>query len=868
MRGLKTVIALTLILVSLPYVASAVGKGVGFPKLDQPKFPSKAFKGITISKAASAHVKAQDVESFLMCDRASTMSVSIDFSNNKIIITLTDNVDRSGRWFHINKKFVKLFGIDPEKVSVKLNGQPAIVEKSRNFISVYIPHFSTNTITIEQVSGRYKIVYKKVKPGDVLSLNLPGTLSNETIEVIANVTPLNSFDNSGGGNWSRIKKFQLSGPLSEYAQYKLVINGSTWELYNVTGALEGSGSVTDFWSLVNSSGADIRVFNDTYTQMYFWIESWDYTNQKAVIWVNLTAGSSELNIAYGNPSALPSVYNNESKTFPLVDRDWDLTKYTEVPATGDANWGVASNVIDGNTLYASYVATGEEALVRNNFSMADVVVSVDMKFGETGTNIQPAIDIRWVDNSNRIHLRLSDYSDTIGLSEIVGGTSTLLAQSGTITFSTASIYHVDIYARGNQVRAVVYQDGSLLWDSGWVTTSFTSAGSVAPRFVAGSTTAVIYWDNLVVKSSADPADVSSTKNIDATKINNGKITVNSNDILIGNIPNGQSSGKISVDLTGNDTIIYNADYGEADIIVEADYSDNVTVTVTYNETSIEYTFTYSPANNVVNATLTLSLDRNWEYEINSALLNGNPISYKILPRSDIKSPDVMVLNLGDLVANQIYDGLVSLSKKYLKYVFSGDRFDSVDLSRATVVLNDINSPLIKFGNINGSVVAGDDYIEVNNVLMKFENVTPAIVKIVELNTLRDRYQFIVSSNTSNNTVTFRIKTDDPNTWFAVFRNGTYYDVARTDVNGWLNYTYLGGFSTWSFTFSKLYTSPEKTPTPTPTPTKSPPQVPGNIVVVRTDSGSWFVKFLSDNYVTLIVIALALVAIFLLVRGRS
>ena len=137
-----------------------------------------------------------------------------------------------------------------------------------------------------------------------------------------------TFDNSGGGSWKEYMSFPITTTPTEYAQYKIVINGTTWELYNVTGALEASGTNNNFWSLVNLTGADIRVFDQNYNQMYFWVEEWDYANQRAVIWVNVTANSSELNIAYGNPSALTSRYMNGSGAFEFYDDFNLITGYT------------------------------------------------------------------------------------------------------------------------------------------------------------------------------------------------------------------------------------------------------------------------------------------------------------------------------------------------------------------------------------------------------------------------------------------------------------------------------------------------------------------------------------------------------------
>ena len=106
---------------------------------------------------------------------------------------------------------------------------------------------------------------------------------------------------------------------SEYAQYKIVIDSTNVSVYNAEGNLKTQGAVANnFWKNVKSDGSDIRVFNQN-GQLYFWIEEWDYSNKKAVIWVKLEAGSSELNIAYGNPSATKSDYEDANQVFELFD---------------------------------------------------------------------------------------------------------------------------------------------------------------------------------------------------------------------------------------------------------------------------------------------------------------------------------------------------------------------------------------------------------------------------------------------------------------------------------------------------------------------------------------------------------------------
>ena len=158
-----------------------------------------------------------------------------------------------------------------------------------------------------------------------------------------------SFDNSGEGTWKEYMSFPIITTPTEYAQYKIVVNGTNWELYNVTGSLETSGKNDYFWSFVNSSGADIRAFNQTGQQLYFWVEYFNATEQKAVIWVNLTAGSSELNIAYGNPSALPSAYNNISMIYEIYDEFEGSAGSPPDPAKwdyGKTNYGIIE--LDGN----------------------------------------------------------------------------------------------------------------------------------------------------------------------------------------------------------------------------------------------------------------------------------------------------------------------------------------------------------------------------------------------------------------------------------------------------------------------------------------------------------------------------------------
>lgn len=130
------------------------------------------------------------------------------------------------------------------------------------------------------------------------------------------------FDNSGGGAWTNYVNIPITTIPSEYAQYKVVIDSSNVTVYSADGTQKTQGDVApDFWANVKSDGSDIRVFDQAKSQLYFWIEEWDYSGQNATIWVNLTAGSSELNVAYRNPIATKSSYNDHTKVFELFRYD-------------------------------------------------------------------------------------------------------------------------------------------------------------------------------------------------------------------------------------------------------------------------------------------------------------------------------------------------------------------------------------------------------------------------------------------------------------------------------------------------------------------------------------------------------------------
>ena len=125
------------------------------------------------------------------------------------------------------------------------------------------------------------------------------------------------FDNNLGGAWTKCINIPILTPPSEDIQYKIEINEDNILVYSNDGTTvltSGNGGL-DFWSNVQSDGKDIRVCDENYGQNYFWIETFDYTNKKARIWVKLNAKQEAVNIVYGNDKCLVSNYNDGSMTF-------------------------------------------------------------------------------------------------------------------------------------------------------------------------------------------------------------------------------------------------------------------------------------------------------------------------------------------------------------------------------------------------------------------------------------------------------------------------------------------------------------------------------------------------------------------------
>ncbi|RLC78612.1 MAG: hypothetical protein DRI61_09575, partial [Chloroflexi bacterium] len=191
---------------------------------------------------------------------------------------------------------------------------------------------------------------------DVTTPEYPNGFKNTLILPTIGVT----FDNDGGGIWTEAIKITLTTIPSEYAIYKIVIQSNTMQIYAADGTLKAeygaqTGIASDFWNNVKSDGSDIRLADQNYQQLYFWIEQFDYANSYAVIWVRIPAGTSELYIAYGNPSAIKSSYEDGNQVFEFFDdfegTEFDAAKWDNVVdavvESGMAKIGDTANDYDG-----------------------------------------------------------------------------------------------------------------------------------------------------------------------------------------------------------------------------------------------------------------------------------------------------------------------------------------------------------------------------------------------------------------------------------------------------------------------------------------------------------------------------------------
>ncbi len=450
--------------------------------------------------------------------------------------------------------------------------------------------------------------------------------------------------------WQKNAGFTFTGPAIESAQYKLVINGTTWELYNVTGGLKGSLTVSDFWDLVQPDGDDIRVFNNTDSQLYFRVESWDYTNQSATIWVNLTAGSTELNIAYGNPSATKSAYEDPTQVFDYYDDFSTDTSadYTIVAAKADGTTSATFSVSNGIASIA--INANGNAIARTNHIVTDnFAIELDVQV-LNNVDLESA-GIVLVGSTEDIAWYLYTRDTTSAYLKLLGKwTSGGFTQLTSATWTRDTNWH-KLKLEYSAGTFKLYYDGTLETTHSYTLADASYYVGLLGNYYAG---AQHNFDNLKVYKLADPVNVSGF-HLGSFSTLNPRVLLNGNTVQWnGTLNSGESSGRIPINLTwlrtGINNLTFQSDYGSADVVIRATYTDDVNITITRLFGVEKQTLEYIPVENTTNASVRLVFSTTDVYhQLWNVTVNGNPwTNYNwSFPHLDVY--------LGDVSANITYN---------------------------------------------------------------------------------------------------------------------------------------------------------------------------------------------------------------------
>ncbi|MCZ7357786.1 MAG: DUF2341 domain-containing protein [Candidatus Methanoperedens sp.] len=175
-----------------------------------------------------------------------------------------------------------------------------------------------------------------------------------------------ALSNSGGSTWQF------------YADITINNTGGALSAYQVPVSLNGSSFPTN----VQNSGADIRFTDANGAELSYWIESWDYANKRAKIWVNVTSipasGSTTIRMWYENPVATSS--SNGKATFVFFD-DFENGNLNDTWVSGD--------ICDGNTI------TVEQGRVKST-SNCDFIETLQQFSG----NLAVTVDVEKVSIAN------------------------------------------------------------------------------------------------------------------------------------------------------------------------------------------------------------------------------------------------------------------------------------------------------------------------------------------------------------------------------------------------------------------------------------------------------------------------------------
>lgn len=438
---------------------------------------------------------------------------------------------------------------------------------------------------------------------------------------------IDTFDNSGGGIWKREDIFPLAAATAEDAQYCIKISGDWINVTNSSGVLKESLYDQLFWDYVNKNGSDIRISNQN-GQLYFWIEDFNATTQQATIWVNLSAGSTELNIAYGNPSALPSAYESLTHTFNVSSSfEQTITPFSEV----------------GTISYSTTAHSGTYSL-----NITDTGTTNGFNYTFTVPSEFKIIEYIYITGATNAHLLTFSDGSYVGPHIAIG-------ETGTTTTSTEIYYYngawvaTGYYLTTNvwhQVKCIVnvasqtfdlYVDGQLVVSGGTYIGAMPAGTTVTfqediPSTAVGA--APLLVDDAALTISPDPASFSTPYAENLTTIN-ATASINSVNYVANalNITIPYQSFTLPA-LSTTNWFNFSAEQGQFSANVTFSFTSTFSQTQTANFTELVVSSdVYVPANCTSN-TLTISFNTSDVpsgvaiYSFNlSVLVNGTQVNF-------------------------------------------------------------------------------------------------------------------------------------------------------------------------------------------------------------------------------------------------
>ncbi|MEM4396958.1 MAG: DUF2341 domain-containing protein [Candidatus Woesearchaeota archaeon] len=154
---------------------------------------------------------------------------------------------------------------------------------------------------------------------------------------------------------------------------QLLILNSSINLNDYQVKIEIDESYSSFWNFVDSKGNDIRiVYNDAF-ELPYWIEYWNYTAKKAIIWfkTNLSIGNNEFYLYFGNPLAKSK--SNGDLVFEFFD-DFNTLNVDSNKWTISGDYSIINGVIRLNSDQTNN--PGSTALISKEIGIDKYVVTV------------------------------------------------------------------------------------------------------------------------------------------------------------------------------------------------------------------------------------------------------------------------------------------------------------------------------------------------------------------------------------------------------------------------------------------------------------------------------------------------------------